>query len=366
MSRNREDRVWIILSILSAAIIILIPLLMSACDKITGSWKVDVEEKEDGGGTVEVTPIKPKKFELVIRDIHHRPIPYTGNFEYWKYGFEVKNQIWTGWNFKWPSFDEAGNPVNGGLPQNIDWNAQFTNMERTFPTQCPNVDFDGYCVIDFETYVPVLPRDKPIYRTKSIEKVLADHPELSKDDPRVTQLAEQEFFDATIEMLVRTLQKAKELRPKGKWGYYGYPARCYYAGTNTPGYSLGNKLLNNKYQRIWEVSDVIYPSLYVVANYESRTEDKLEWNKVWAEQNVREALRVANGKPVICYTWYQYTYGELMLEADYRLQVESALKYGANGTILWMHNYSDAELKRIGGFFENVGGPVHTSLGLIK
>jgi hyaluronoglucosaminidase len=241
-------------------------------------------------------------------------------------------------------------------------------MDKYFDVQCPDKDFSGYCIIDMEWWVPDLDSCPAIYKQKSIEKVLKENPTLLPTDQTVLQLATSQFNNAAQILMEQTLIRAKQLRPKGKWGYYGYPARCYFSEGGLSGYLNKQRVINDRYTKIWAVSDVIYPSLYVIGSYRSNNDPvKLEFNKTWAKENVEEAVRIAKGKPVVAYIWYLYENDmQLQQEADYRTQVEAAYKYGANGVILWQHDYTETELKRVVSFFEGVGGKVHRELGLIK
>ena len=357
------------------------------CDGITGSWKVDVEEKEGGGGKVEVTPIEPapepepepepqpepqptSDFELIMRWVPSKQVGdnkndsnYEDKLDYKAAGYKIGYQIWTNWNFHFPQY-RSTTPQYGGVPMEIDWADHFATMERTFDTQCPDKDYDGYCVIDFERYTPMLKYANETYRNAAIEWVRKKMPNANEEQLLV--MADKIWLDSTVDMMTKTLEKAKQLRPKGKWGYYGYPHRCYYSAGKA-GYSAEFKEYNDKYTKLWNMSDAIYPSIYIVERYESTTPEKLEFNKTWLKENVEEGMRIANGKPVLCFVAYCYYPGGAMMPlVDYRLQLSEAKQYGANGVILWMHSYADSTLNSLGTWFNEVVIPAHKSLGLIQ
>ena len=91
----------------------------------------------------------------------------------------------------------------------------------------PDADFSGLAMIDWEGWRPLWDRNfdsKNIYQTKSIEMVRELHPGWPMD--RLINTAKREFEKAAKTMMEATIRLAKELRPKGLWGFYGFPD-CY-------------------------------------------------------------------------------------------------------------------------------------------
>ena len=371
-----KEKNWtvILLCVLLTSILGILVASLIGCDGISGSWKVDVEEKDDGGAKVEVTPIEPEEpegFVLAMRylwgplDKPDNITKYEGKFDYKKHGFVLNHQFFGRYGaFPWYRGDTA---IDGGIPQNINYEKHFRKMEEGYKMIMPETDATCYGVIDFESWAPTWDYHiKAIYKEKSIEKVLSDNPELSPEDPQVEQIARREFTTAAIEVLTRTIIKAKELRPNVKWGYYGFPQRCYYKGDGGAGYNPKLKIANDEMKILYDASQIIIPSLYLFQNYASTTDAKFEFNKKWQREHMEEAVRVSQGKPIFCYVWYGYTpsCSPLLSEKDYELTLRSIINGGADGMLLWMHSYSDDELTRIGNFYKNIGGAVHQRLDL--
>ncbi|VDM79315.1 unnamed protein product [Strongylus vulgaris] len=61
-----------------------------------------------------------------------------------------------------------------------------------------------------------------VYQNQSILYVRQRYPEI-KDETIIERLAEAEFNSASMRFFVETIQKAKEMRPYAKWGFYGFP-----------------------------------------------------------------------------------------------------------------------------------------------
>jgi hyaluronoglucosaminidase len=397
-----EERNWvaILLCVLFSSVLGLLVASLIGCDGIGGSWKVDVEEKDNGGAKVEVTPIEPEEpkepeepeFKLVMRYLWGNIAKednierYRDKFEYWDYGYSL-NYCFVGLAGDWPYYDYSGNAKNGGIPQKVDLEKHFTKLEKDLEYIMPDKDVEVYAVFDFEYWSPYASADwayvKEIYKEKSIEHVLKkynitpNHPEWQKyhDSQLIQDEAKREFLKAGINILVKSLQKAKELRPKAKWGYYGYPARCYWSGIKSlPGYNAKLKKVNDEIKAVYDASDAIYPSFYIHHRYASKPDTTMggmptfDFNKEWQRQNAEEVVRISQGKPIFAYIWYGYAPGcnPLISEQDYELTLKSCMEGGLDGVILWMHTYNDSELTRIGEFYENVGGAIHRKLSLIK
>lgn len=113
--------------------------------------------------------------------------------------------------------------MNGGLPQLGDLSAHLS-LAETQITSLLQPDFTGLAVIDWEEWQPVWQKNfgkKMEYRRLSKLLVRQERPGLS--DKAVMSLARSAFEASARQFMEVTLQTAIRTRPKGLWGFYGFP-----------------------------------------------------------------------------------------------------------------------------------------------
>ena len=124
------------------------------------------------------------------------------------------------------------NVRNGGVPQEGDLKKHLEMFQKHLIKQIPNGSFSGIGVIDFESWRPIFRQNwaslEP-YKTLSIKLERKRHPFSSES--AVKKEAKRRFEKYARIFMEETLNMAKKLRPKAKWGYYGYP----YCFNQTPG-----------------------------------------------------------------------------------------------------------------------------------
>jgi hypothetical protein len=128
----------------------------------------------------------------------------------------------------------------------------------------------------------------------------------------------------------------RKCAPAIKVGYYGIPPlRDYWRaikGERDPAYRQW-QADNEKYRDLANAVDVLFPSLYTFY------EDQKGWVK-YAEENIKEARRLAGGKPVYVFLWPQFhesnakMKGKLVPGDYWRLELETAKRL-ADGAVLW-------------------------------
>lgn len=138
------------------------------------------------------------------------------------------------------------------------------------------------------------------------------------------------------ELYVKLTQQLKIANPELKMGYYSIvPKRDYWRAKEGPSsekYKMW-QLENDQLQDIADCVDYLIPSLYTFYDYQPG------W-VAYAEANIAEARRLARGKPVYVFLWFQYheSNPELKLKpipADYwKLQLETVRRL-ADGIVLW-------------------------------
>lgn len=113
---------------------------------------------------------------------------------------------------------------NGGVPQNGNLKAHLAMFEKHVDELIPDKDNSGLAIIDFESWRPVYRQNfgalQP-YKDLSIKLVKQRYPHWSKND--IESEAKRLFSEYGKLFILETLELAKELRPKARWGYYGLP-----------------------------------------------------------------------------------------------------------------------------------------------
>lgn len=194
----------------------------------------------------------------------------------------------------YPYYTSAGEPVFGGLPQNASLDTHLARSFQDILAAIPVSDFSGLAVIDWEAWRPRWAFNwdtKDIYRQRSRTLVQGQHPDWPA--PWVEAAARDQFQEAARAWMADTLKLGQALRPRGLWGFYGFPD-CYnydflspnYTGQCPPGISAQNDQLG----WLWGQSRALYPSIYMPAELEGRGKGQM-----YVRHRVGEAFRVALG-----------------------------------------------------------------------
>jgi hypothetical protein len=140
----------------------------------------------------------------------------------------------------------------------------------------------------------------------------------------------------TQRKLIKLLGMFRKCAPSLKIGYYGIPPiREYWRaikGEKDPAYRKW-QADNNKYQELANQVDILFPSLYTFYD------DRKGWVE-YAEANLKEARRLAKGKPVYAFLWPQFhdsnrkLKGKSLPEDYWRLELETVRRL-ADGAVLW-------------------------------
>lgn len=141
---------------------------------------------------------------------------------------------------KYPYLSHDGREVNGGIPQLGDLSAHLSltgsQLSRLLPPS-----FSGVAVIDWEEWQPLWENNfdtKMKYRMLSKLLVRQERPELSETE--VTLLAKQAFEKSARMFMEETLREALRHRPRGLWGFYGFPY-CFNKHKRNAGKAAGSK-----------------------------------------------------------------------------------------------------------------------------
>lgn len=118
--------------------------------------------------------------------------------------------------------------------QLIDLAAHLRKMKRDIIKKIPDPDYSGLVIIDWEGWRPTWERNfdsKQIYQSRSVELVQDKHPEWSMEE--VIEEAKKEFERTARVFMESSIKLARQVRPKGLWGFYGFPD-CF--GSNETNY----------------------------------------------------------------------------------------------------------------------------------
>lgn len=124
---------------------------------------------------------------------------------------------------KYPYLSRDGRKVNGGLPQLGDLSAHLSLAETQISVSL-RPDFAGFAVVDWEEWRPLWERNfgaKMAYRRLSKLLVRRERPDSSEKE--TTSLAKRRFEESARRFMEETLRSAVRDRPRGLWGFYGFP-----------------------------------------------------------------------------------------------------------------------------------------------
>lgn len=225
---------------------------------------------------------------------------------------------------------------HGGIPQRADLRAHLEKLARDLDREIPDRNFDGYAVIDYESWKPFWDTtwsNRDFYREESIRHVRARFPTMGQ--AQAEALARQEFETAAREFMLATLREGKRLRPNAKWGFYAYmPGRH------------GDTGLDDDLSWMWSEVDAMYPSIYA-RNYSKaeQTRARGEWHIDQFRAVVRERIEacasVGQGKPMLAFVHRLYRSdnpiygGQVLNDLDFEASFVYSVELGVDGLILW-------------------------------
>lgn len=248
---------------------------------------------------------------------------------------------------KYPYLTRESDWVNGGLPQHGDLDGHLSKAENQI-SELMHTDFAGLSVIDWEEWHPLWERNfgvKNKYRSLSKSLVRQQRPGLPEE--KVKALARKEFESAAKAFMSDTLQLGLRMRPRGLWGFYGFPACFNLPKRQTDGNYTGhchprNIKQNNQLAWLWQQSTAFYPSIYLIRKLAGSKDAAL-----MVRHRLLEAFRVASqwhhvntdpnhATPVLPYTRLAFTHTlEFLAKTDLEHTLGESAALGASGVVLW-------------------------------
>uniref|UniRef100_A0A3B3UFL3 Hyaluronidase n=1 Tax=Poecilia latipinna TaxID=48699 RepID=A0A3B3UFL3_9TELE len=226
----------------------------------------------------------------------------------------------------YPYISHDGREVNGGIPQLGDLASHLSLVEVQLDVLL-RPGFSGVGVIDWEEWLPLWENNfgsKMEYRRLSKQLVRQERLDLSEQDVKL--LAQQEFEESARMFMEETLRLVVRRRPRGFWGFYGFPSLCFTScvrsdKTYTGRCHSGTKQKNDRLSWLWAQSTALYPSIYLPQRLAGSTDAAL-----MIRHRLLEALRVAS-------TW---RHAECLgLQTDLEHTIGESVSLGAAGVVLW-------------------------------
>ncbi|KHJ79746.1 hyaluronoglucosaminidase, partial [Oesophagostomum dentatum] len=124
------------------------------------------------------------------------------------------------------------NEVHGVLNTTIKDHLEVEEFDITNRT---DENFSGLGIIHFEEWRPLFDqndwKEKQVFLNQSIALVW-ERNSTTGNETLIKNLAIEEFNEDAKDFFLKTIKLAKKLRPKAKWGFYGFPYCNYNAGRN--------------------------------------------------------------------------------------------------------------------------------------
>lgn len=244
--------------------------------------------------------------------------------------------------------------------------AHLQKLALDVKAHIPDPEFSGIAILDFECFPAIWDRawNRPSnlgpealdedLRDDWTDYIRSTHPDfdgMSESDQ--DQLLRESWEAAVRDLFLNSINKAREVRPNAKWGFYGYPYRFYSLRREVPrgviAYGDGShngSRLNDRLQWMWDAVDVVTPSVYarrVVMEDDGSCQDfcSAAQDLEYVQNMIGEARRVANGKPVYPFISVYYNLqhgcfeGEELNDANLWGQIMGPALAGADGACLW-------------------------------
>ncbi|XP_038149978.1 hyaluronidase-3 [Cyprinodon tularosa] len=247
---------------------------------------------------------------------------------------------------KYPYLSNDGREVNGGIPQLGDL-ASHLSLTALKLDVLLRPSFSGLGVIDWEEWQPLWESNfgsRIKYRRLSKQLVRQDRLDLSEEN--VTRMARQEFEKSALAFMEETLRLATRSRPKGFWGFYGFPS-CLNKHKRKTDQSYtgrchkGTKQRNDRLSWLWAQSTALYPSIYLPQRLAGSINAAL-----MVRHRLQEALRVASlwrhennnnqATPVLPYTRLAFTHSlNFLNKTDLEHTLGESASLGTAGVVLW-------------------------------
>ena len=210
----------------------------------------------------------------------------------------------------WPSILQNGTTINGGIPQLANLSRHLAAVESNVVSLFPDPEFSGLAIIDWEVWTPwfdFYPDAAPTARWTGYMNLSFAFAKGDKD------LAIAQWNASSLEIMVRTLEVAKRLRPRAKWGYYGVIGCVGKFNVTAHACDAAMRSRMDALAPLWMASSALFPSIYAECAFNaSRVPPRCnpadhtpEHIAITLGESLRQRRRLGISRtPIIAYTWY--------------------------------------------------------------
>ena len=215
--------------------------------------------------------------------------------------------------------------------------AQFLVFDGTYFTNKPDLSAYGIQPLNLVYENPLFPANSPtdaMPQASDIKSV--DLQCVAAKGITVLDIERWIGLPDAVGLYAGLIANFKILSPQLKLGYYSLvPENDYWRAISGPNSAqhLQWQQENNQLQAIADQVDYLFPSLYTFYA------DQTGW-VAYAEANIAEARRLAKGKPVYAFLWFDYhnsnaTLGGTPIPPDFwRLELDTVRRL-ADGVVIW-------------------------------
>jgi hyaluronoglucosaminidase len=188
--------------------------------------------------------------------------------------------------------------------------------------------------------------------------------------------AAAQFEAAALNWFVSTLEVCKSLRPRARWGYYGFPTNPYVpcvaqngplpeCGYRNPTAGPVYQADNDAIQQLWAASTALFPSLYIpsMCNQSSYSDTNADYLAGVTEEAVRLATNYGSPDIVVRpFIWSYYHDVDILLSpTDMHNALALPLSVGADGVVVWGSPSSSQDAEMM-AYLDNTLGPFTQSV----
>uniref|UniRef100_A0A1E1W6F5 Hyaluronidase n=1 Tax=Pectinophora gossypiella TaxID=13191 RepID=A0A1E1W6F5_PECGO len=246
---------------------------------------------------------------------------------------------------------------NGGVPQEGDLDLHLKAFRSVLDQSIPDKEFSGIGIIDFESWRPILRQNfGEVVPYKAVSYEIERDRHWWWPQQWIHDEAKKRFEDAARLFMQNTIAAAKQMRPRAKWGYYGFPY-CFNMASNNMNQHCAKNVHgeNDQIDWLWMESTALYPSVY---SFKQLTTSQLTQ---LISGRIQEAARVRRTHtPILPYFWFRYKDGGFLTEADLQAALKTFNLSHASGFIIWGSsndvNTVD-KCQKLLNYIENVMGP---------
>ncbi|XP_055620483.1 hyaluronidase-like isoform X2 [Toxorhynchites rutilus septentrionalis] len=233
---------------------------------------------------------------------------------------------------------------NGGVPQEGNITEHLEVFRAHMAELVPDPDFSGIGVIDFESWRPIYRQNfgslQP-YKDLSMKIEKERHP--VRPQKWLEAEATRRFESTGQDFMARTLQLAKQLRPRAAWGYYAFPY-CFNMNGSPSSQredcTAEVQRENDRIQWLFDGSDIIFPSVYLREKLSPGDRIKLVRGRVKEATRVAQRTKGQQKPRVLTYIRYVYTDSiKYLTESDWINALNAMKQFGSSGVILWGSSY---------------------------